>query len=103
MIILIIIILSIKVQALNFKYQRFSNNVTPLHDTVLNGTESKSDFADASTHFKVLNKKTDDAGTLYASVQTVFDTNDIKNMIELRNQVKLYQLRENDKKSKTFC
>ena len=89
MIILIIIMLSIEVQAQNIKYQPFRNNVTALHDTVINGTKFKTEVADASTSFKILKmKKADALGTLYASLQTVIKTNDIKNVIELRNQVK---------------
>ena len=51
--------LSIEVQAQNPIYWRFSNNVTALHDTVIEGTKFKTEFADSHTSFKVLKKNAD--------------------------------------------
>ena len=97
--------LHIQAQALSLKkpkYRSFSNNsIAALHDTVIYGTNFKTEFADASTRFKFLKTKADELVRFNVSMQTVLrkkltTTDDIKNMMELRNQVKLHQLREDD-------
>ena len=106
-IIFIFITLHIQAQALSLrkpKYRSFSNNsIAALHDTVIYGTNFKTEFADASTRFKFLKTKADELVGFNVSIQTVLskkltNTDDIKNMMELRNQVKLHQLREDDER-----
>ena len=79
------------------------------------------EFADVSMSFKmVLNMKDDASGTWTASIVVIgtrtvikkefvypdessIGIDDTKNMIELRNQIINYQLREDDKRFRSIC